>query len=167
MRQKGPGSDTLFISLKIRKQPKQYQPIMKMKNKYLLSGGVFLLTAALIIAIPNGNGRMAILIGTVYPVMLACGISKATGAVAIFAGAMYSWGPANPKIPTAASYMGIEVNMADYFLKTEWMWDILAVVVGILIFVVTSKYFDKKEKAETGEGVYSGVTIESDRKSVV
>ena len=64
------------------------RPIMKMKNKYLLSGGVFLLTAALIIAIPNGTGRMAILIGTVYPVMLACGISKATGAVAIFAGAM-------------------------------------------------------------------------------
>ena len=29
MRQKGPGSDTLFISLKIRKQPKQYQPNKK------------------------------------------------------------------------------------------------------------------------------------------
>lgn len=137
------------------------KPVMKIKNKYLLSGGVFLLTAALIIAIPNGTGRMAILIGTVYPVMLACGISKATAAVSIFAGAMYSWGPANPKIPTAASYMGIEVNMADYFLKTEWMWDILAVVTGILIFVITSRYFDKKEKAETGEGAYSGVTVES------
>ena len=34
MRQKGPGSDTLFISLKIRKQPKQYQPNKKNTCNY-------------------------------------------------------------------------------------------------------------------------------------
>lgn len=137
------------------------KPVMKLKNKYLLSGGAFLLTAALIIAIPNGTGRMAILIGTVYPIMLACGVTKATAAVAIFAGAMYSWGPANPKIPTAAAYMGIEVNMVEYFLKIEWIWDILAIAVGILVYILTSRLFDKRENAETGGEGYSELTVES------
>ena len=137
------------------------KPIMMIKNKPLLAAGVFILTALLIIAIPNGTGRMAILLGTVYPVMLACGVSRPTAAVAIFAGAMYSWGPINPKILTAAAYMGTEVNMAEYFLTVEWMWDIIALGVGAVVFVITSRFFDKRENASAGEGVFSGLSVES------
>ena len=137
------------------------KPVMKIKNKYALAGGVFVLTAILILAIPNGTGRMAILIGTVYPVMLACGVTNATAATAIFAGAMFSWGPANPKVPTAAAYMGIDVNIAQYFLQIEWLWDILAIGLGMLAFVLTSRYFDKKEDAKCDNSAYASITVES------
>ena len=137
------------------------KPILNIKNKYILAGAVYLLTILLILVIPNGTGRIALLLGTVYPVMLACGITKATAAVAIFAGAMNGWGPANAKIPVAANFMGIEVNMAEYFLTIEWMWDIAAFAAAIAVFIISSKYFDKKENAEKGEGVFSGVTVES------
>ena len=79
-------ASTLFALLAAR-------PIMRIRNKYLIAWATFVFASLLLLVIPNGTGRIALLFGTVYPILLACGVSRATAATSIFAGVMYLYGP--------------------------------------------------------------------------
>lgn len=137
------------------------KPIMKIKNKYLIAWATFIFASLLLLVIPNGTGRIALLFGTVYPILLACGVSKATAATSIFAGVMYLYGPTSANIAVGAGYMGYEdFNLAEHFVRYEWPWAFGAILAGSLVFICMAKHFDKKENAEGGSATLGGEKIE-------
>ena len=148
-------ASTLFALLASR-------PITKVKNKYLLVWLTFIFSAFLILVIPSGNGRIALMFGTIYPILLACGVSKATATTVIFSGVMYLFGPTAATIYIGAGYMGYDtLNLAEHFVQTEWVFAFSAILVGSVVLVITSRFFDKRENAEGGEAEYGSVTVES------
>ena len=138
------------------------KPLSKIKNKYLIAWATYVFTALLLLVIPNGTGRIALLLGTLYPVMLACGLSKATAATAIFAGTMYQFGPTNNNVVLSAGYAGIaDYNLAEHFVNIELPWFALSLVLGSIVYLLCAKYFDKKENAEFGVAEISNDEIKA------
>ncbi|MSA00784.1 hypothetical protein GKG47_04035 [Lactonifactor sp. BIOML-A3] len=121
------------------------KPIIGIRNKYLLVFCTYLLSAFLILVIPNGTGRIALLLGTVYPVLCAAGVHQTTAATAIFTGSMYLFGPVAPTIAMGAGYMGYEdFNLAEHFIRYEWPWAFASIFTGAVAFVIISARFDRK-----------------------
>lgn len=135
------------------------KPIARIRNKYLIVWISYLFAALLIFVIPNGNGRIALLFGTLYPVLLACGISKATAATTLFTGVMYLFGPTAATMYIGAGYMGYEsFNLVEHFFKYAWPLAFSSIFVGSIVFVVTARFFDKREGAQSGNPEFSEMT---------
>ncbi|WP_148409208.1 C4-dicarboxylate transporter DcuC [Murimonas intestini] len=147
-------ASTLFALLAAR-------PIMRIRNKYLIAWATFVFASLLLLVIPNGTGRIALLFGTVYPILLACGVSRATAATSIFAGVMYLYGPTSANIAVGAGYMGYEnFNLAEHFVRYEWPWAFGAILAGSVVFIFMARHFDKKENAQGGQAELKGKKIE-------
>ena len=124
------------------------KPLRRIKNKYILAGASYLLTTLLILVIPNGMGRLALLFGITYPVMMACGVSKATAATSILAATGLSWGPANPQVLNAYALSGLDssnLDLVSHFATYESPWNFIAIVLSAAMFVTVSIVFDKKD----------------------
>lgn len=137
------------------------KPVSKIKNKNLLIFAAFVLTNVLLLVIPSGSGRIALLIGVLYPILQVCGVSKATAAVGIFIGTMLSWGPTNTLLTVFNSYAGTKFDPTQYFLNVQWPWDIASTLLIGIIFIFTSKYFDKKENATSAQAEYKDIDPKS------
>ncbi len=137
------------------------KPISKIKNKNLFPPAAYLLIILLFLVIPTGTGRIALMMGTLYPIMLACGVTKLAAASTIFISTFFGWGPANTLMVFLNTYSGHNLNIPMFFAQSEWYWDIIALVGSVLIIYFTTKYFDKKENAETEQAAYQDIEPKS------
>ncbi len=140
---------------------KAAKPISKIKNKNLLIIAVFILTDVLRLVIPSSSGRIALLIGALFPILIVCGVSKATSAVCIFVASMHSWGPTNTMLTVFNSYAGTKFDLTQYFLDVQWPWAIASTLLISILFIITSKYFDKRENAISDQTEYKGIDPKS------
>lgn len=123
------------------------KPLKKIKNKYIVAGFSYLLTIMLFLVIPNSIGRIALLFGITFPVMIACGVSRPTAAVSILAPVGIVWGPANTGVLNAYALGGFDassLDLVEHFATVETPWNFLAIGCGLAVYVITSMIFDKK-----------------------
>ena len=123
------------------------RPLKKIKNKYIVACASYLLTIILFLVIPNSIGRIALLFGITFPVMIACGVSRPTAAVSILAPIGIVWGPANTGVLNAYALAGFDsstLNLVDHFATIETPWNFIAIFLGMLVFLITSIVFDRK-----------------------
>lgn len=59
------------------------EPLKKLKSPYLLAGLTIVFGACLKLVIPSAISMQSLLLATLYPVLLAVGVSKATAATAL------------------------------------------------------------------------------------
>ena len=122
------------------------------KSKYLVAAFVIPIGVLMGIAISGGSLiTMILLLGTLYPVLRALGCSKPTCATAILLHTVVLISPARAAYYNALSLMGMEASVPLWFVRIQLPVAAVMVVVMMILFVVTSKYFDKKEGVERQE----------------
>lgn len=124
-------------------------PLKKIKHPYLLAAGMILIGNLIKIVIPSGISVAALMIATLYPVLLRVGCSKATAASAVLMSYFTCWGPSDASLYTALSLAGIEdVSVAEWFVQSQIPTMLVTMIVVLIVFIPVSRYFDKRENAE-------------------
>lgn len=126
--------------------------VSKVKSRALVLTLVVIISTLLRTCITSGPAEVILLLATFYPVMLACGCSVPTACAAILIPNAICWGPADPIDLAASNLMGIEVNMAEWFVNTMLpVWAVIFVV-AIVVFIITDKFVFGGNESEKVEG---------------
>ena len=116
----------------------------KIHSQTVVIGLVILISALMRTCITSGPAEVILLLATFYPVMLACGCSVETSCAAILVSNAICWGPADPIDLAASKLMGIEVNMAEWFVRYMLPVFFVIFIVAIAVFLLIYRSFDKK-----------------------
>ncbi len=131
------------------------KPLKKIKQPYLIASITIIVGAFIKLVIPAGSSMTALTLATIYPVLLACGVTTATAASALIMATVLVWGPGEGLIYWIFDIVGIsDLPVAEYFVKYQVPIAAAMLAVMAVTFYFSSKYFDKKEnaKAEKVEG---------------
>ena len=118
--------------------------VSKVHSQAVVIGLVILISALMRTCITSGPAEVILLLATFYPVMLACGCSVETACAAILVSNAICWGPADPIDLAASRLMGIEVNMAEWFVRVQVPVFFVIFAVTIIVYLLTYRGFDKK-----------------------
>ena len=126
------------------------KPLRHLKHKEILIVATFAITVIVKLAIPSGVSEVTLLLATVYPILLAVGITNATAAATFLVAINMSiWGPANTLALTALSAAGLDnYSLPVYFVTKEVLPIVCMAIVGTIACIIVNKYFDKKECIE-------------------
>ena len=98
------------------------------------------------LAIPSNSSEITLLIATVYPILIAVGISKETAAAAFLVSAGIVWGPANTLAMSAFNAAGVtDISIPIYFVTKEALPVAIMTILSSIVFIFVNKYYDKKE----------------------
>ncbi len=123
------------------------KPLTKLKAPYLMAALVVCLGWVLKLVIPSGLSMLSLMIGILYPVLLAVGATRATCATAFMLATLVLWGPSEAGVHTCLGLVD-GASFAEFFSKYEIPMVLINMVVMLIIFPITQKYFDKKENAQ-------------------
>jgi len=130
------------------------KPLSKVKAKYAVLCGVMVITIFLKFVIFSNMGQMALVVATLFPILLALGLSRETAASGILFATAIAWGPANGMTAVLFSLGDVgDWTIPTYFAKYEIPNIAISVSVALIVFYFSSKYFDRKENAACGAGV--------------
>ncbi|ARE79946.1 C4-dicarboxylate transporter DcuC [Campylobacter helveticus] len=123
------------------------KPLGKIKNKYLILSGTFVVGMALKIVISSYAGLLLLLLACIYPVLIALKIRPIT-AVCVLSLIALDYGPKDGNSINMADMVGQKDNVVGLFLDYQ-LWVVLAYVA--LIALLIPFYFawvDKKDKVK-------------------
>ncbi|TNB62373.1 C4-dicarboxylate transporter DcuC [Campylobacter helveticus] len=123
------------------------KPLGKIKNKYLILSGTFVVGMALKIVISSYAGLLLLLLACIYPVLIALKIRPIT-AVCVLSLIALDYGPKDGNSINMADMVGQKDNVVGLFLNYQ-LWVVLAYVA--LIALLIPFYFawvDKKDKVK-------------------
>jgi DcuC family C4-dicarboxylate transporter len=120
------------------------KPFKNVKSPYFICGVVTVLGALLKLALPSQVGLLALITVTIYPVMIAAGMSKAAAGATCLLGTAFDWGPADP---TTAMILANSTQQAQAPLFISSIMPVFPIgfLVAAVISVFINKYYDKKE----------------------
>ena len=123
------------------------KPLGKIKNKYLVLSGTFIVGMALKIVISSYAGLLILLLACIYPVLLALGIRPITAASVLSLIAL-DYGPKDGNSINMADMVGEKDNVVGLFLDYQLYVVIAYVVVIALLIPFYYAYMDKRDKAK-------------------
>lgn len=119
-------------------------PLRKLKSPYILLFFSYLLASLLQLAIPSATGLAVLLMGTMYPIMVGLGISRASaaGVIATSLGIAYT--------PTAIDAIrgaeAVNIDVVKYVVSFQGLPAIITVLAVGITHIIWQKYCDNKEK---------------------
>ena len=123
------------------------KPLRKLKNPYLVGALVILLGYIFVTALPSGVAIVALLFGVVYPIMRKIGLSAASCASAITIGCATYMAPGNPGLVNILALFETDITASELFVK-GLPYIAIYLVVAMIVYMFTSKFFDKREAAK-------------------
>ena len=124
------------------------KPLSKIKNKYVLIAGAIIIATLVKLVIAGHSGTTALLVATLYPILVAAGVSKESAAAAVVIGGTIDIGPAEPNAAIFLSdeFVGsTDASLADFFLEYQLLPGIVVTVVVVILSIMANRYFDKKD----------------------
>ncbi|NDJ27215.1 C4-dicarboxylate ABC transporter [Campylobacter sp. MIT 12-8780] len=125
------------------------KPLAKVKNKYLVLSGTFVVGMALKIVISSYAGLLILLLACIYPVLLALKIRPIT-AVSVLSLIALDYGPKDGNSINMAEMVGQKDNVIGLFLNYQ-IYSVIAYVV--LIAVLIPFYFSFMDKRDRIKGI--------------
>lgn len=125
------------------------KPLGKIKNKYLILSGTFIVGMALKIVISSYTGLLLLLLACIYPVLIALKIRPIT-AVCVLSLIALDYGPKDGNSINMADMVGEKDNVVGLFLHYQ-IWVVLAYVAIIAILIPF--YFAWVDKRDRAKGV--------------
>ena len=126
-------------------------PLSKIKQPYLLLGTLIVLEAFLKLVIPSASSIVALLLAILYPIFVKLGCSNATIASAFILGTCITWGPADAGVALTVTLTGTDIALSEFFLSYQLFPCVCEMIVMAIVFVLLSKYYDKKYSSSAGE----------------
>ena len=113
-----------------------------------------IIVAVLKLFVPSHSSLTALLISTMFPVLVASGVKKKTAACTVILGGAYDLGPSCPITTWVMSQEGFaeHSSVAAFFAKYQIPVTLLVMAVTIILFLVVNIKADRKE-AENDEKV--------------
>lgn len=122
------------------------KPLSKIKNKYLILSGTFVVGMALKIVISSYAGLLLLLLASIYPVLIALKIRPIT-AVCVLSLIALDYGPKDGNSINMADMVGQKDNVVGLFLNYQ-LWVVLAYVATIAVLIpFYFAWVDKKDEA--------------------
>lgn len=122
------------------------KPLGKIKNKYLILSGTFVVGMALKIVISSYAGLLLLLLACIYPVLIALKIRPIT-AVCVLSLIALDYGPKDGNSINMADMVGQKDNVVGLFLNYQ-LWVVLAYVATIAVLIpFYFAWVDKKDEA--------------------
>ena len=123
-------------------------PLGKIKNKYLILSGTFVVGMMLKIVISSYAGLILLLLASIYPVLISLGIRPIT-AVSVLSLITLDYGPKDGNSINMAKMVGEPDNVIGLFLDYQ-LWSVVAYVVIIaLVIPLYYAYVDKRDRANS------------------
>lgn len=123
------------------------KPLSKIKNKYLILSGTFVVGMALKIVISSYAGLLLLLLACIYPVLIALKIRPIT-AVCVLSLIALDYGPKDGNSINMADMVGQKDNVVGLFLNYQ-LWVVLAYVATIAVLIpFYFAWVDKKDKVK-------------------
>lgn len=142
------------------------RPLQSLKAPYLLLALVFIVGAALKIFIPSAAGLALLLMVTMFPIVVALGVSTAGAAAMVATCGGFDLGPASG--PANVGALNASMDVTIYFVTYQLPVGIVGYITSAVLHYITQKHFDKKDKvgAVYGDGAGTEYDI-SDAQSKV
>lgn len=121
------------------------KPLGKIRNKYLVLSGTFVVGMALKIVISSYAGLLILLLACIYPVLIALGIRPITAASVLSLIAL-DYGPKDGNSINMADMVGEKDNVVGLFLDYQLYVVVAYVVVIALLVPFYYAYMDKRDK---------------------
>lgn len=121
------------------------KPLGKIRNKYLVLSGTFVVGMALKIVISSYAGLLILLLACIYPVLIALGIRPITAASVLSLIAL-DYGPKDGNSINMADMVGEKDNVVGLFLDYQLYVVVAYVVVIALLIPFYYAYMDKRDK---------------------
>ncbi|MDO4673685.1 C4-dicarboxylate transporter DcuC [Campylobacter sp.] len=122
------------------------KPLGKVKNKYLILSGTFVVGMALKMVISSYAGLLLLLLACIYPVLIALKIRPIT-AVSVLSLIALDYGPKDGNSINMADMVGQKDNVVGLFLNYQ-LWVVLAYVAVIAALIpFYFAWVDKKDEA--------------------
>lgn len=139
------------------------RPLSKVKNKSLLLIGGIILATLVKLVIAGHSGTTALLIATLYPILVAAGVSKESAGAAIVIGGTLDIGPSEPNavIFLSDEFVGANTTLPEFFINYQIIPGVISTVVIIILAVIVNRYFDKKDNTLTATTDISQIMTES------
>lgn len=120
------------------------KPLSKIKNRYLVLSGMFLMGITLKLVITSQAGLAVLLLATVFPVLMAIGISPLTAA-SVLCLVCLDYGPNDGSTVFMASVL--QMDVISLFLQHQIY--VAASIIAVLTLLIPSyyRYMDNKDKA--------------------
>lgn len=118
--------------------------LVKLKNPYLILGGVFIIGSILKVFITSQISLGLLFMATIFPILIQLGVSKVSAAAVLITIGMLDMGPNDSSaIFGATEVMGI--TPMNYFLNYEGLVGGIVVVSMAIFYAVYFRYRDRKE----------------------
>ncbi|WP_251440098.1 C4-dicarboxylate transporter DcuC [Veillonella intestinalis] len=119
------------------------QPLRKLKSPYIVLSACWVLGMVIGLAINSASGLAMLLMVTMYPVLIALGVSKLSATAAIATTLCLDWSPSDTGTIFAAELAGLDpVTYWHSFQVPVALW--VFPVVAVLHYF-TQKYMDKRD----------------------
>lgn len=127
------------------------RPLQKIRAKWLVVGLTVFLDWVFVMVLPSGIATIALLFGTLYPVMIYLDVDKLTAGCAIIIGVGVFATPANFFPAQMLLDLGMEESLAEAFVRYMLPVVIIMEVFFVLAYVFVSKTAEKKAPASEKE----------------
>lgn len=120
------------------------RPLKKLRIKYLVVGLVVVLDWIFVMILPSGITTIALMLGTIYPIMLYLGIERLTAGCAIIVGIGVFATPVNMFPAQMLTNLEMDLSLSEAFVKYMLPVTLIMEVFFALAYVIQSKILDKK-----------------------
>ena len=121
------------------------KPLTFVHSPYIVMTLGLALSLVLNIFIPSAAGLALLLMVSLYPILVAAGISRQSAGATILISGCLCLGPSGPNNLLAADLT--HMHVMDFFLNVQWTVAWLAVVVLLFAHYFTQRWFDAKDLA--------------------
>lgn len=122
--------------------------VKNLKSKYVILTITLLIGVIVKWIIPSAITTFLLLLATVYPVLRALGISKLTAISALTVTTTWPLGPNQFFTGMIfGTFTDVEFTAPEFFLQQELLFIGPTLVITVIAFILSTKYFEKKEKA--------------------
>ena len=121
------------------------KPLTYVRSPYIVMTMGLALSIGLNIFIPSAAGLALLLMVSLYPILVAAGISRQSAGATILISGCLSLGPSGPNNLLAADLT--KMHVMDFFLNVQWTIAWLVVVVILFAHYFTQRWFDQKDLA--------------------
>lgn len=129
------GASTALVNISIK-------PIRKLNSPYIVLAFAYVIGQFLNIFIPSASGLGVLLMTTVYPILIALGVSRLSATAVIGTTACLDLGPGSGSSILAAETAGMDVSL--FFLKHQLPVALVAIVVISVLHYIVQKREDNK-----------------------
>lgn len=121
------------------------KPLTRIRSPYIVMTLGLALSLALNIFIPSAAGLALLLMVSLYPVLVAAGVSRQSAGATILISGCLCLGPSGPNNLLAADLT--KMHVMDFFLNVQWTIAWVVVIAMLIAHYFVQRWLDKKDLA--------------------